>query len=191
MFIVYSNKCIFTSVLFLFFPEYFYLHPAIIDLIPTILSSSSSTKAGLQNLRTEPTWRHPSGPWCIWDIHHSRDLDVGPLCIDRTNNLCYYTFSLKITIKRVLIFMQHEHFSSLISLPENSISFVLRSLRMKYIKMILQSIREFHFYLRRFQCCEARETRQSVYQQPETCDEVTSPSVHYLFYRLWCLGPTS
>ena len=55
MFIVYSNKCIFTSVLFLFFPEYFYLHPAIIDLISTNLSSSSSTKAGLQNLRTEPT----------------------------------------------------------------------------------------------------------------------------------------
>ena len=161
------------------------------DVVMSAPSGDSEDLLWWRRRRTEPTWRHPSGPWCIWDIHHSRDLDVGPLCIDRTNNLCYYTFSLKITIKRVLIFMQHEHFSSLISLPENSISFVLRSLRMKYIKMILQSIREFHFHLRRFQCCEARETRQSVYQQPETCDEVTSPSVHYLFYRLWCLGPTS
>ena len=47
-------------------------HPGLIDLISTNLSSSSSAKAGLQSLRTEPTWQQiMTSLWCRLQVRMS------------------------------------------------------------------------------------------------------------------------
>ena len=61
---VFAHQCfLFSWVLF---------RPGLIDLISTNLSSSSSAKAGLQSLRTEPTWQQiMTSLWCRLQVRMS------------------------------------------------------------------------------------------------------------------------